>query len=229
MTAELISVFTGYELWAWFTGLSIFVYGSFYGMAWAFEDRKVTRQVMFARRGRFTRVREVPVWRGQSRAFLPGDFGLIFMLVSCIPYRGELGLPGWLELAGLLVSLLTGVFAFKLARKVFYTQEDYKESWNSPTKLWHDFVMYILFCALLVYVCLPVWAGLIWHPEWRLVALVGFLVALVLWVGGMVADLTPKGKAQIIKEVQHPAAGTYQAAWPWLRRLVSRWRVYRTA
>lgn len=229
MKAELVSALGSFSLWAWFTALSIFIYGSFFGVAWAFENRKVTRRSLHFVGGRFIRSRDVPVWRGQSRAFLPGDFGLAFVVASCIIFRTQLGLPGWVELVIAVVSLGIGVFTFKVARKVFYTQDDYKESWNSPTKLWHDFVMYILFCALLADVCLPVWIGLIWNPDWRLVALVGFLVALVLWGGGMVIDLSKRGKRQIAKELQHPAEGTYQAAWPWLRRLVAKWQASGTA
>lgn len=131
----------------------------------------------------------LPLWRGQSKAYLPGALGLAFMVTTCLYLRSKIEFNVTLSVLLGLASIGLGVVVFYVMRKLMNSQESRKRSWRSPSKVWHDFVAFFLFTAALFYVCIPVWsAALIIEPQWQLPCLLGIGVAAVFWGGGMLYD-----------------------------------------
>jgi len=193
--AELVSLLTSVAFWLTFVGISAVPY-AMYLVAYVFGSRRPGDGP-----------NNVPVWKDQSRAYMPGDFGLALMVAVCLQYRGDVpagwATSGWF----VLVSIFFGLSVFLFARRFLYTPKDYtKEAWNSPSKLWHDFVMFLLFSVAASYVCLPVYFA----TDWTTLVLVKVLsfFGLSLWVVGNVYDFTHD---ETPNKRQH--ADTYQPIW----------------
>lgn len=152
---------------------------------------------------------KVPVWKGQSRAFLPGDFGLALFLAIGLDLYTLGDVFQWMT-SYVYIVLAGPVFAtivFTVGRKVLYNPNDYTpEAWRSPSKLWHDGVMFILVAALAAVFALP---GYFSHFNVSNVVLIGFgLSGLILWVLGLAYDAWKK---QVPNQYQHPS--TWKPIW----------------
>jgi len=115
-----------------------------YVVAWVFESRRPGRGPD-----------DAPVWKDQSRAFLPGDAFLTTAVVTIIflPKAGpDWGHQWW----WIVVSVLTGIAMFLTGRKVTYSPSDYTpQAWKSPSKRWHDFVMFFGFTTVVFALLVP--------------------------------------------------------------------------
>lgn len=147
---------------------------------------------------------KVPVWKGQSKAFLPGDLGLtLFLTVGFklfLQSRDEstIGIQ-WLILAAVILSLVTSF----VGKRVLYSKSSYSESsWNSLTKRYHDGVMFATFPFLVVLWGVPGYYFGISTGKWRIIA-VGFF-GLAFWVAGLIWDALSK---EVPNEFQHQAGG----------------------
>jgi len=189
MLTPLCDMLTHISFWLTLVGVSAIPY-AMYLVAYLGESRKPGRGP-----------NDVPVWRDQSRAFMPGDFGLALMVTCCLQLRNRLA-ADWatsLWFKGLVLLIAVGIFL--VARTYLYTPEDYsRAAWNSPSKRYHDFVMFLLFCSVALYVCLPVYIAVGWWPYWsvHLLGLFGFS----LWLTGNVYDFTHN---ETPNARQHPA------------------------
>ena len=178
--------------WGSFLALTVVSYG-LYLVAWLFESR--------------IPLVDTPVWKDQSKAFMPGDAGLSLLVAVGIWHYGQVEI-GWQQ------SVLTALFAlgiavvtFVIARRFLYTSNDYtREAWNSPSKLYHDYVMYVLFCWLAVWVCIPAYLFTDWTGN-LLTKLVG-VFGLSLWVAGNAWDFTHD---EVPNPRQHPTI--YKPIW----------------
>ncbi len=186
----MFDMLTDGRFWALWTLISGLPYGM-YVIAYVMESRRPGNGPD-----------DVPVWRDQSKAFLPGDLGLSLLLAVSMYLQVGKGTPWWMGWVGIAV----GVLVYKLARRFTYTPNDYTpQAWRSPSKKWHDMVMYIVFVALLVWFAVPAY-----FTSWSdgvAVRLLG-LGGLLLWVACMVKDMTG---SEVPNERQHPSY--YQALW----------------
>lgn len=172
--------------WLWFLSLSLISYGM-YIVAWLLESRRPGR--------------DTPIWRGQSKAYMPGDFGLALMVAVAICQRSIVALPNWSNSTYFLVmSVVIGFGIFYFARKFLYRfEKDYSQkSWHSPSKIYHDFVMYLGYGSLAAYTCLPYY--FLSSPMITVEKIIG-LFGLGIWVVGNVWDFTHN---EIPNNKQHP-------------------------
>lgn len=192
MPAPLYDMLSGISFWLMLVGVSAIPY-AMYPVAYLGESRRPGRGP-----------NDVPVWRDQSRAFMPGDFGLALMVTCCLQLRSRLAADWAISLWFKGLVLLVAVGIFLAARTYLYTPKHYSRSaWNSPSKRYHDFVMFLLFGSVALYVCLPVYLTISWQSYWS-VHLLG-LFGLALWVTGNVYDFTHN---ETPSARQHPAAWT---------------------
>lgn len=131
--------------------------------------------------------RLVPVWRHQSRAFIPGDLCLGPMIVSlwAMPTTIDIGLAA--QLALLLPAIALGGVVLTVLRKGDW-QNYAPKAMRSPTKVTHDLMGYFMTPAALTWLgsqkiwgCfLSPWPG--WAWDWgRFAALGAAYAACVLW------------------------------------------------
>lgn len=148
--------------WLSFVICAVISYGM-YVIAWLFESRSPGDKPGV----------KVPVWRYQSKAFMPGDFGLSLLVATGVWLHAQVTI-GWATSIWFgLVSLLAGLAIFIIARRFMYTPRDYtKEAWNSPSKRYHDGVMFFGFAGTAMYVCLPAYFVTDWSDN-LLVKLLG--------------------------------------------------------
>lgn len=125
--------------------------------------------------------RVVPLWRNQSRAFMPGDLAL-----------GVTFATGWylhprFDPTLLVIGLVAGVVLLCLMRRKFDGTNNYPlPTLRSPTKVYHDYVLYIGYVAALVSVAVPGILMSSWSDAMPL-KVIG-LIAFVVWLSGLVAD-----------------------------------------
>ncbi len=196
---------SSWSFWLVFATASFTAYGM-YIVAYLFESRLPGRGP-----------NDVPVWYQQSRAFMPGDFGLALLVAVGVYYRGDVTV-GWAESAWFKVlSIAVGIVTFLASRKFLYTPRDYPpEAWRSPSKRYHDIVMFFAFCTVAVYVCLPAYFMTSW-TETVLSKLLG-LFGLAVWIVGNVCDFK---NDEVPNARQHPSV--YEPIWlKWRRSLVAK-------
>lgn len=126
--------------------------------------------------------RDMPVFKDQSLAFLPGDAGLALAIAAADKIAEA-------TLARRIGGLLLGVVAFVVIRRVTYKPSDYSaKAWRSPTKIYHDVVICAVFGYLIVVRALPFYVGtpISYKTLQKLLGLFGVLV----WAGGVLWDET---------------------------------------
>jgi len=161
-----------------------------YGMfpvAWYFESRDIGSGV--------------PIWRDQSKAFVPGDAGLVLATAIGILLARDQGLPGWSSTWWwYTLSILAPLGALYVGRRLLYNKDSYtKRQWNSPSKWYHDVVMFGMFPAVaFVYIFPMYWP--VWPEGGAPVRITG-LLGIVLWLSGLVWDAIFK---QVPNPRQHP-------------------------
>lgn len=147
--------------------------------------------------------RVAPVWRNQFRSFIPGDLFLGGVFAASV-HLAE-GLPEkerwyshhlwhFIVLAG---SVTLGLLARKLLDAPFY----YKGQLWSPSKVYHDFALYIGYGGLLFVVGLPalVYGG-------GVTARVVMVGCLAVWLGTLIFDgLRPAAELERMRKLAHPS------------------------
>lgn len=153
--------------------------------------------------------RHVPVWRHQSRAFLPGDAGLALFIAAA---------PKSFSLPYAVAGVAACFIALWSLRNVTYDRDgdDYDlAAWNSPSKRYHDYIVCFVFAFTATLWWLP---ALVSAVLWLLSvlrlpsismplvdvstqALVLGLAGLAVWVIGLAWDGVKK---QVPNPLQHP-------------------------
>ncbi|RYF28988.1 MAG: hypothetical protein EOO17_03160 [Chloroflexi bacterium] len=168
--------------------MSLVPYGM-YAVAYVLESRKPGR--------------DVAIWRGQSKAFVPGDAGLALFIAVAKP-------GGRVSPRRHVAGLFLGLVSLVALRRLTYRPEDYTvNQWRSPSKLYHDLVVCVLFGYLVVVRALPFYAG---RPvsDALLQKLVGASGVLI-WASGVIWD---ESHDEVPNYYQHP-----DVWWPiWDRR-----------
>ena len=126
--------------------------------------------------------RDVPIWRGQSKAFVPGDLALALAFAAAMTNKPVKPVTPRSHAIGLVI----GVLALIVVRRVTYKPGDYTiEAWRSPSKLYHDVVICVLFGWLGFTRMTPFYRT----PQSEQTALkVLGLLAMSVWVSGVVWD-----------------------------------------
>lgn len=155
---------------------------------------------------------QIPVWVYQSRALMPGDFGLALFTTGGLSLYVEGDLYDWstgwwwLWLVGPLLSLIT----LYVGRRVLYSAGDYSpRAWRSPSKRYHDYVMYGLFPLAVVWWVIPGYAAGFLDQDGAigLAPAVG-VAGLSVWVFGIYLDAH---YGEVPNERQHPSQ--WQPIW----------------
>jgi hypothetical protein len=156
--------------------------------------------------------RVIPLWGDQSRAFNPGDIGLGFTLATGVYLYQQIPSDSfWVSGRMVSIGCIVAVLTCYVMRTWIDGENNYSRgALNSPTKLYHDFVLYLGFLWALVSACVP---GILFGTSWggdnlscKLVGLVGFAV----WVYGMYLDATDE-ESERKSRVRHTAF--YQPIW----------------
>ncbi|RYZ88781.1 MAG: hypothetical protein EOP06_10375 [Proteobacteria bacterium] len=134
----------------------------------------------------------MPIWRYQSRAFLPGDAGLA-LFVAAAPKSFS-----WtFAVAGAVACLI----ALWVIRNVTYDKngDDYDlAAWNSPSKRYHDYVV----CFVLAFTATVWWSPiLLQQMHISAQALMIGIAGLSVWLAGLLWDGIKK---QVPNKFQHP-------------------------
>lgn len=144
--------------------------------------------------------RDVPVWRGQSKAFVPGDLALSLFMAA----PGKSVRP--VSFRRHVVGVVVGVAALIAVRRLTYKPTDYTpEAWRSPSKLYHDVAICMLFGWLGVTRVTPFYLS-----DWSQATarkILG-LLGLAVWMGGLVWDETHD---EVPNSRQHPTH--YRPIW----------------
>ncbi len=192
MHPELLVILVNPAFWWAFIGLSAIPF-AMYLVAYVFESRKPGKGP-----------NNISVWKDQSRAFLPGELGLALVVAICLQFRDEVTWVWARSFWWALVSFGIGALIYWVTTRYVYTRKEYEKAWKSPTKRYHDVVMYWLFGAAMAYVCLPVYFTVDWSVHWPL-QVVGWGT----WLIGMYYDLfTAAGKRNTPSPRQHPSEWT---------------------
>jgi hypothetical protein len=164
-----------------------------YFVAWIFESR--------------TPGRDTPIWKDQSKAYMPGDFGLALMVSTAIYLQPNV--PDWAKSNWYyIVSIISGIIIFWFARKFLYRLEkDYdKDAWQSPSKVYHDYVMFWGYSTCVIFLCVPVYFFTV--PIFTIEKAIGFILGFGTWVIGNIWDFTHN---EVPNSKQHPS--TYEPIW----------------
>lgn len=126
-------------------------------------------------------VKDVPLWKGQSKAFFPGDAAFaVFVAMT-----GEFDYPP--PPRNRVLGITVGVIALFIIRRLTYKPEDYTpQQWRSPSKVYHDVVVCLFFGYLAVTRCVPFYlqTRLSDHFVEKVIGLSG----LAMWIGGAIWD-----------------------------------------
>lgn len=166
-------------------------------LAWIFTPG------LFVLMGLVGESRLVPLVKNQSRAFMPGDLFLGWVFAT-----------GWYfhpEFDNLLlgIGLAVGGVGLVLMRSKFDGINNYPiRALQSPTKMYHDYILYVGYTAALVSVAVPgvltsSWDGVV-------LAKVVALVAFAIWVIGLMIDGLDQGMPQK-RPLMHPS--DWQPIW----------------
>lgn len=185
----------------------------------------------------------IPVWRYQSRAFLPGDFGLTLFVTSglCLfdqASRGQRTLYEWINdqwqvvatyqlhdwsVSGWwqwLVAPMLSIIVLYVGRRVLYNKDDYTPAaWRSPTKRYHDYIMFGLFPLAVVWWVIPgyvaFFTGLMQPMSFSIGVVVG--VGIGGFVGWMQCLSWDSRFGEVPNGYQHPSS--WRPIWVTRRRL----------
>lgn len=166
--------------------------------------------------------RVVPLWRNQSKAFIPGDIGLGVMFATGWYLYPQIPAGNfWGSAVMPFTGLCIGCFTCYLMRTEFDGENNYPlRALKSPTKRYHDFVLYIGYLAAIITICVPaILFGTTWNGnfEAKMVGVMSFTV----WLVGMVRDaadpkMQEKSKKMHVVNYQ-PIWKTFPAWWRDLR------------
>ncbi len=151
--------------------------------------------------------RFIPVGKHQSKAFLPGDLTLSFMLVSILQtHERTFHSENWW---GYNPAIYAGVFILMIFVALYLRGNDVanypKRSAMSPTKMTHDLIGYYFIPAVLVSLGLPQLIDCIIEGDvaQNLTSWIALLVALCIYSACVVYDVLRPATADDI-ELRHP-------------------------
>lgn len=180
---ELVELFSSWLFWFTLLAFNLVAYGMFL-VAYVFESRVIGV--------------DLPIWRNQSKAYLPGDFGLSIVVAVGLNIRQNSTIQWTNTIWFLCLCFGIGLFSYFGARKFLYTPKHYTRiAWESPSKRYHDKVMFFGFCTTAVYICLPAYFFTNGHLFVKIFGLFG----LVVWIGGIAYDIITK---ETPNKYQHP-------------------------
>ncbi|MBI3494894.1 hypothetical protein HY004_02855 [Candidatus Saccharibacteria bacterium] len=163
----------------------------------------------------------MPLWREQSKAFIPGDIGLGVMLATGWYLYPQISAGSvWGSAIMPFTGLWVGCFTCYLMRTKFDGENNYPlRALRSPTKRYHDFLLYIGYLAVIITICVPAilfgtsWSG---NFEVKMVGVTGFAI----WLAGMALDATDPKMPEKSKKMH---VTDYQPIWKtfplWWREL----------
>lgn len=151
--------------------------------------------------------RILPFWRGQSRAFIPGDFLLGTALAAAVYQIPSLPADGWWIEEWYPIAVAIFAFLGFLTMRLVIDAPGYDKvpgaSKNCPTKWFHDIAGYFVYGTIVVTVVVPTifntpfsWANVI------------EIISLAIWGLGLVADTV--NSRQMNPAKMHPS---YWASW----------------
>ncbi|MCL2002353.1 hypothetical protein FWG76_03025, partial [Candidatus Saccharibacteria bacterium] len=142
--------------------------------------------------------RTIPIGKGQSRGFFPGDFGLAVVLTASVKSFATISeLPPFFLTPAYTALVVCGGWVIGVAFTLHDRRRYTRRAYLSPTKLYHDFGIICFYGPLIAIIALP--ALLFGRSSvWSTVALSGLL----LWLGGLALDTR-----RIPIDPQDPAAG----------------------
>ena len=164
--------------------------------------------------------RIVPLWRNQSKAFIPGDIGLGVMLATGWYLYPQIPAGNfWGSAIMPLIGLWVGVLTCYLMRTKFDGENNYPRlALRSPTKRYHDFVLYIGYLAAIITICVPaILFGTTWNGNFE-VKMVGF-IGFGVWLAGMAQDATDpdmSSKSEKMHVVDYQPLR--RTVWAWWRK-----------
>ena len=151
--------------------------------------------------------RLIPLWKGQSKAFFPGDLALIVALVTIIGL--DVKVPRWAEtpLWGYFTMITVLMIAIIIRRNDISNYP--ARAGRSPTKIVHDIVGYFYIPWLMSMIGIP---KLIESPPWNkpTVGWVVFWLALLFYFGCVFYDVANPATPADIK-IRHPE--NWQPLW----------------
>ena len=134
--------------------------------------------------------RLVPLWRDQARGFMPGDIalGVVFAVGYYLTPQVDLK-DWWRSVEFALVVLVVSIATFYLMRKKFDGPNYTDDALKTPTKRYHDYVLFGGYTWVLIYLCVP---AILTSTSWGVgnlgVKLVA-MTALGAWVGTVALDV----------------------------------------
>lgn len=146
--------------------------------------------------------RIMPFWRGQSRAFIPGDLMLGVAFAASVYQIRLLPNDGWWSNGWYPVAVAVIAALLFMVMRLFIDAPGYDKapgaSKDCPTKWFHDIVGYLIYGTVLGVVAIPT---LFSTPfSWAKVA---EIVGLVVWVCGLIVDMVDS--QQMIPAMMHPS------------------------
>ena len=136
--------------------------------------------------------RVVPLWRNQAKSFMPGEAALGVVFAAGCYLSPQVAKDSiWASAKVPIAGLFIGFVVCYLMRTKFDGENNYsRAALDSPTKRYHDYVMYVIYLAGMVAICVPAiltatsWTGS--NLDIKLFALAFFTV----WIAGLLRDGT---------------------------------------
>ena len=146
--------------------------------------------------------RTVPIWKYQSKAFIPGDLGIALTFAAMATGARDATFPARFPISATAWPWAVAVFAVAVIVIMRHRERRFyhwKSHW-SATKLWHDVAGYGVLVGFLVYF-LPFFLTTT-RVELRIMASAGVFI----WICGALADsFTDPEKAKELAEKRHPS------------------------
>lgn len=158
--------------------------------------------------------RILPIWNGQSRAFMPGDLFLgptLGLAVAQVPLLPKAGWwQSWLwPYAIVVLSIIAIMFQRLVGDAPAYAKVEGATA-NSPTKWYHDLMLYGVLGISMAVIALPVLVMAPWNT-WQKYAM---LATFAVWASCLVYDgIHPE---RMVRQWMHPASWRYRT-WADLR------------
>lgn len=134
--------------------------------------------------------RIVPIWKNQSRGFMPGDIALgVMFAIGWYLYPQVPEESFWASAKMPIIGLFVGALTCTLMRTKFDGENHYSPAeLRSHTKRFHDYVLYIVYLTAIIAICVPsILFGTSWSGDnWEIKRLAVFMLAI--WVVGMAID-----------------------------------------
>lgn len=131
-----------------------------------------------------------PFWRGQFKTFFPGDvfLGAAIGLAYAVAKNHTLHGPSWLPASGIILGFMVGALLFFFQ---FSPEEKADPNaiwiWAAPTRVWHQFFVWWVGIALVMWLVVPVVTTLV-SGDLRTTSAVLVPVFMVVYAGHLAYD-----------------------------------------